>query len=104
MVTVEAGGRRRVAWVNPELEIPGSNDPRAHFGLGSRTGVDRISVRWPDGAEERFPGTAADQFLTLRKGQGAPVTRPTTLPGTAPSTAPGTQPGTQPAVPPATKN
>jgi hypothetical protein len=118
VVIIEAGGSRRTAWVNPELGYAGSNDPRAHFGLGSRTSVARILVRWPDGpdgAEEVFPGAAADQILTLRRGEGSPApatqpgTQPATQPASRPTTRPTTQPTTRPATrlptrPPATKN
>ena len=38
-VTISAGGRRRTVWVNPSQSYLCSNDPRAHFGLGSATRV-----------------------------------------------------------------
>jgi hypothetical protein len=69
-VTVIAGGRRQIVWVNPSQSYLCSNDPRAHFGLGSATQVEGINVVWPDGSEEQFPGVAADRFITLRKGTG----------------------------------
>ena len=75
VVTVEAGGRRRIAWINPELGYAGSNDPRAHVGLGQASRADRISVRWPDGTGEQFPGVEADRIITLRKGEGT-ATKP----------------------------
>lgn len=72
-VAVNAGGRRRTVWVNPSQSYLCSNDPRAHFGLGSTTQVESINVIWPDGTEEQFPGVAVDQILTLRKGSGQRV-------------------------------
>ncbi len=72
-VTVIAGGRRQTVWVNPAQSYLCSNDPRAHFGLGSSTGVESIHVVWPDGVEERFAGLSADHIITLRKGSGQPV-------------------------------
>lgn len=72
-VTIRAGGRRQTAWINPSQSYLCSNDPRAHFGLGSAGRVESIHVVWPDGSEEQFPGAAADQFLTLRKGAGTPA-------------------------------
>jgi hypothetical protein len=48
-----------------------SNDPRAHFGLPSDVArLDRLSVRWPDGTDEDFPGVAVDQQVTLKQGEG----------------------------------
>jgi hypothetical protein len=75
-VTVEAGGRSRVAWINPGQSYLCSNDPRAHFGLGSAAAIDAVRVLWPDGALERFPGGPADRVLVLRKGEGTAAPRP----------------------------
>jgi hypothetical protein len=69
-ITLEAGGRGQLRWVNPGSSYQCSNDPRAHFGLGGSAGYDRITVRWPDGTAETFRGGAADRLLTLRKGGG----------------------------------
>lgn len=69
-VTIHAGGRRRTVWVNPSQSYLCSNDPRAHFGLGSTSRVEDIRVVWLDGSEEQFAGVAADQIITLRKGSG----------------------------------
>jgi hypothetical protein len=70
-ILVRAGGRRWKSWINPGYSYLCSNDPRAHFGLGKADQVDAISVVWPDGVEETFPGRAADQVVVLRKGVGA---------------------------------
>ena len=32
--------------------------------------IEKIEIRWPDGRTERFPATAADLMLTLRRGEG----------------------------------
>jgi hypothetical protein len=42
-----------------------SADPRAHFGLGDATVVDRVVVRWPDGQETTVNDVAAGQTLTV---------------------------------------
>ena len=47
-----------------------SNDPRAHFGLGTVSQADAIDVAWPDGTVEHFPGGATNRFVVLRKGEG----------------------------------
>ncbi len=72
-VTVRAGGRRWRRWLNPGSSYLCSNDPRAHFGLGTAERVDAVEVLWPDGAAEVFPGGAADRVVVLRKGEGKPI-------------------------------
>lgn len=72
VVTVQAGGRRWVANLNPGQSYLCSSDPRVHFGLGAADRVDSIEVGWPDGngAAETFPGVAADRIVVLRRGEG----------------------------------
>ena len=72
-ITVRAGERKWVGMVNPGSSYLCSNDPRAHFGLGSVSQVDALNVVWPDGVEEIFPGMTVDQAVVLRKGEGQRV-------------------------------
>jgi hypothetical protein len=69
-VTVKSGDWRSVRWVNPAYSYMCSNDSRCHFGLGSRSQVDQISVIWPDGSEEVFGSASVDQMVVLKKGAG----------------------------------
>jgi hypothetical protein len=48
------------------------SDARLHFGLGTRTKVDSIEVRWPDGTVQRFGEAPANGFLTITQGEPAP--------------------------------
>ena len=75
-ITVEAGGRRRLGWINPASSFLCSSDARAHFGLGTVDRVDAIRVHWPEGDEEVFPGCPADRRVLLRKGEGKAIPRP----------------------------
>jgi hypothetical protein len=50
-----------------------SSDLRLHFGLGSETHIDRIEVRWPNGARESFVPTAIDRILDITEGKGKPA-------------------------------
>jgi hypothetical protein len=72
-IAVLAGGRRRVALINPAGSYLCSSDPRAHFGLGAAGRVDELTVIWPDGTAEEFPGGDADRQVVLRKGEGTRV-------------------------------
>jgi enediyne biosynthesis protein E4 len=46
-----------------------AGDIRVHFGLGPQTETE-VSVVWPDGSQERWPGIRSDSILTLRQGTG----------------------------------
>jgi hypothetical protein len=72
-VTVRANGRSWKRWLNPGYSYLCSNDPRAHFGLGSIEHFDALNVVWPDGTEEVFAGGGVDRLIELRKGKGKPV-------------------------------
>jgi hypothetical protein len=41
-----------------------------HFGLGGATRVDRLIVRWPDGAEHILEDLPADQVLKITRDGG----------------------------------
>jgi hypothetical protein len=69
-VELRFGGRSLSRDINPGYSYLASNDPRAHFGLGSTASYDGIVVKWPDGSIEEFPGGTADQIVTLHRGQG----------------------------------
>jgi hypothetical protein len=64
------GGRPQSRRVQADGSYLCSSDPRAHFGLGPASSVERIEVAWPDGTTETFPGGAADRAVVLRKGEG----------------------------------
>jgi hypothetical protein len=72
-VTVRAGGRSWVGLVNPAQSYLCSGDPRVHFGLGAADRVEGITVHWPDGRVETFPGGGVDRLLELRRGEGRKV-------------------------------
>jgi hypothetical protein len=75
-ITVQAGKRRWLGWINPGYSYLCSNDPRAHFGLGQAEHVDAIQVVWPDGTSEAFPDQAVDRQVELKKGGGKPLPNP----------------------------
>jgi hypothetical protein len=41
------------------------SDLRLHFGLGQRTAVDRVDIRWPNGRVQTVTGVAANRTTTI---------------------------------------
>jgi enediyne biosynthesis protein E4 len=46
------------------------NDLRIHFGLGSRTRVDKVEIFWPSGGTGTLTNLAADHFYCVKEGAG----------------------------------
>ena len=67
-VVAEAGGRRWVGETRAGSSFLSSEDPRVHIGLGGLAVVDRLSVRFPDGATWSATGVTADRHLVVRAG------------------------------------
>ena len=67
---IDAGGQSQRRLVQPSYGYCTSNDPRVHCGLGPATKVDRVVVRWLDGAVESFGPFAAGRLYELRQGSG----------------------------------
>jgi hypothetical protein len=68
-VLVRYGNRSQAQEVSAQSSFYSANDRRLHFGLGTATSAD-VTVRWPNGAEERVPGVEADQLVVVREGAG----------------------------------
>ena len=64
-VTVEAEGRTWAREVRPAQSFAVANDPRVHFGLGDAVQVDRLEVRWPDGAVTERADVGVNRILRL---------------------------------------
>jgi len=47
-----------------------SSDLRAHFGLGARTKIDRVEVRWPAGETQVIQNPPIDHVLVIKEGDG----------------------------------
>ncbi len=68
-VRVETAGRIQTATCRSGSSYLCASDPRLHFGLGSSTQADRVTVRWPAGTEQSCTAVAADRTLTLTEGR-----------------------------------
>ena len=77
VVTLEfADGGSLVRPVQPDAGFLTSSEPVAHFGLPTGAEIAGLRVRWPDGAEERFPAPERDSFATVVRGRGRAVGAP----------------------------
>lgn len=70
-VWLEDGGSLQVAEVRSGGSYLSHNDMRVRFGLGRRTRVPPLTVRWSDGERERFDGLTPDRMHVIRQGQGS---------------------------------
>lgn len=43
------------------------SDARPHFGLGARTKIDRLEIRWPSGRTQVLTDLAVDQILKIKE-------------------------------------
>ncbi|MBN1417202.1 MAG: ASPIC/UnbV domain-containing protein, partial [Planctomycetes bacterium] len=66
-VTVRAGDLLQTTERKNAASYLSQNDPRLHFGLGGRTKVDQITVRWPSGAVQTLKDIPADQVLRIEE-------------------------------------
>jgi hypothetical protein len=70
VVTMSVGSRTVRRDVRAASSYLASNDPRVHVGLGQEGLVRNVTVRWPDGARERFGDMPADRIAVLLRGAG----------------------------------
>ncbi len=68
-ITVAAGGRKRIDEVRSGGYFVSQGDFRVHFGLGHETKAD-VTIRWPQGTVERYPGVEANERITVRERKG----------------------------------
>jgi len=69
-VFLTAGGMRQRGDVMSGGSFESSNDFRVHFGLGESTTVDKVEIRWPDGAKETYTLPGVDRYFAIEEGKG----------------------------------
>ncbi|TKK70211.1 RNA-binding protein [Ilyomonas limi] len=58
-------GLQQVYEHHPTRGYLSTDDPRAHFGLGTVTRIDSLRVQWPDGKEQLLTNINTGQTITL---------------------------------------
>ena len=52
------------------MSFQSAQDPRLHFGLGSRLRIDSLEVHWPSGELTKLMNIDSDQIVTIKEGTG----------------------------------
>jgi hypothetical protein len=68
-VVVEAGGKLLTRFAKGGGSYLSSSDRRIVVGLGDTEQVDRVTVFWPWGKEQRWEGLATDRYWRLEEGE-----------------------------------
>jgi len=71
-VTYQAGDLKRSRMKVGGGSFLSSHDPRMVLGIGRRTKIDWVEVKWPQpsGLVERFENLPIDQYVTIVEGAG----------------------------------
>ena len=67
VVVTDAAGARQVFDVTCAGSYLSTNDTRLLVGLGSKTGVRTVEVRWPGGKVQTLNSPAVDSYLTVQE-------------------------------------
>jgi hypothetical protein len=65
IVTLRAAGRHQIRAIDAGSGYLCQMEPVAHFGLGQAETVERIEIRWPDGAAQTIPFPQIDLLLSV---------------------------------------
>jgi len=69
-LTVKVGKRVLVDEVRSGSSYDSNSDMRVHFGLGTMTKIDSLTVRWPSGLTEQWGSLTADAMHEVKEGTG----------------------------------
>jgi hypothetical protein len=62
-----AGGRKQTAERIAGSSYLSQDDGRLHFGLGSATKADKLTIHWPSGQEQVLENLSVDRVLTVEE-------------------------------------
>jgi len=80
-LTATVGGRERIRELYPHNGFRSQMPSRVHFGLGTATKIDRLTIRWPSGATQTITDMAADRHVVITEGQTGVTAVETVIPG-----------------------
>jgi enediyne biosynthesis protein E4 len=62
-----AGGRKQIAERTAGSGYLSQDDGRIHFGLGTATKADKLTIHWPSGQEQVLENLSVDRVLTVEE-------------------------------------
>lgn len=69
-VTIKTSMGAQVREMKAGGSFASTNDPRAHFGIGTETSIQEVLVAWPSGKQSILRDVKANQILTVREAEG----------------------------------
>ena len=66
-VELTAGGLKQIDEVHAGDSYLSHSDWRLHFGLGTATTVDEVSIRWPSGVSQKLTKLPIDRVMTIEE-------------------------------------
>jgi enediyne biosynthesis protein E4 len=77
VISYQAGDLKRRLLKTAGGSYLASHDPRMVLGIGPRTQLDWLEIKWPQpsGLIERFTNLSLDRYITLEEGTGKAVTK-----------------------------
>lgn len=73
VVTAQLGADKQMRMVTAGSSYASQHSARLYFGLGDKTQVDSLTVRWPSGLVETFGSVKAKQLVRITEGAGVAV-------------------------------
>jgi hypothetical protein len=68
-IILESGGRKQTRFAQGGGSYASSSDRRHVFGLGTAGRVEKLTVVWPNGEEQRFDNLELDRYYRLSEGK-----------------------------------
>jgi hypothetical protein len=66
-IAITSGDLRQIREVRSSAGYMCQHDMRVHFGLGERTSVDSLEIRWPSGIVQTLKNVSVDRVLTVEE-------------------------------------
>ena len=73
LVTVYTGAKKQICYTVCGNGFLRQDNPFVHFGLGLKTTVDSVVMRWPLGAHQALTSPAINQYHKIKEPQATPV-------------------------------